>query len=1012
MLNENQQKVVEYNGNKPLLVEAGPGSGKTRVIIERVKFLINELKVNPSSLLVITFTRKAANELKDRLSEDIPKNIINEMQISTIHSFCLDFLKKRGNVTNLIDDDSGEKRRLFIQKYKYKLGFKNEFYLADYQIPSVINKFDEYTTFKVDIDGLIDYIKQTRPIDKEYVDFVNSFKFFPSKKVRENEKFKKSWYNARFLQTPKAYVKYLELLDLFNAVDYNTVQIKFLESLKENPETQYTNILVDEFQDTDPVQAEIFEILLKNAESFTAVGDVDQSIYSFRGSFRDYFEEFYNKYNAELISLNYNYRSTNNIIRTSEAFIKPQRKEYSKKYLVGARNEDKASYILESLDPQEEAQKIFNLIKDLKDNGKIRQYSDVAILYRSIVSNKNIPFLIDEFKKNDISYHISGTEDLIESDEVKSILTLFYYIARKLDHSYGMSNLEKEWLNLRAFCGIDFIPKFRKLSVETKRYLMELQENFENDVLKTEKEVYFELTGKKSRKKKFNGVFTRNEDVLIEIFKRVNKPVVDLDLIEDAGDREFFTELEKLRENVFSSDEEDKLTILEVYYELLNLCGYFDDLVINNGDYELELENLSKISRTIFNYESIISANDVRGLFFFLTNVIEGYGTSSSDVDGVQLMTVHKAKGLEFPVTIVSSLSEYNFPLAPRDPMREKDNINKDDTFYTPNKFLEYKDCSEEDEVNLGLAEENRVIYVAMTRAQDILVLSVVGKMPEEICRISNYFNKNLDLDNISVSSVGSKPEENKLNLSYSSFADYNNCPWRYNLLNKLHFKVSQKEVTKRGSIIHEALDVINQEIKDSGEISKENMEKIAKDTYYLHGGTDEEFDDYMDSIFDYYNEIGFDITVVDSEVPFSIDRDNYRFNGAIDLIYKNQNGEYGILDYKNTIFKDYNREKYAQQLLTYILALKNDSKYCDIEITEAKIYAIKSRSLIDFNIDESRLATQKEEIQNTADLINSHEFNKNEIIQLLKDVGGKSSVRCPLKPSDSIPLCPNNPAH
>lgn len=941
--------------------------------------MINELKVNPSSLLVITFTRKAANELKDRLSEDIPKSIINEMQISTIHSFCLDFLKKRGNVTNLIDDDSGEKRRLFIQKYKYKLGFKNEFYLADYQIPSVINKFDEYTTFKVDIDGLIDYIKQTRPIDKEYVDFVNSFKFFPSKKVRENEKFKKSWYNARFLQTPKAYVKYLELLDLFNAVDYNTVQIKFLESLKENPETQYTNILVDEFQDTDPVQAEIFEILLKNAESFTAVGDVDQSIYSFRGSFRDYFEEFYNKYNAELISLNYNYRSTNNIIRTSEAFIKPQRKEYSKKYLVGARNEDKASYILESLDPQEEAQKIFNLIKDLKDNGKIRQYSDVAILYRSIVSNKNIPFLIDEFKKNDISYHISGTEDLIESDEVKSILTLFYYIARKLDHSYGMSNLEKEWLNLRAFCGIDFIPKFRKLAVETKRYLMELQENFENDVLKTEKEVYFELTGKKSRKKKFNGVFTRNEDVLIEIFKRVNKPVVDLDLIEDTGDREFFTELEKLRENVFSSDEEDKLTILEVYYELLNLCGYFDDLVINNGDYELELENLSKISRTIFNYESIISANDVRGLFFFLTNVIEGYGTSSSDVDGVQLMTVHKAKGLEFPVTIVSSLSEYNFPLAPRDPMREKDNINKDDTFYTPNKFLEYKDCSEVDEVNLGLAEENRVIYVAMTRAQDILVLSVVGKMPEEICKISNYFNKNLNLDNMSISSVGSKPEENKLNLSYSSFADYNNCPWRYNLLNKLHFKVSQKEVTKMGSIIHEALDVINQEIKDSGEISKENIEKIAKDTYYLHGGTDEEFDDYMDSIFDYYNEIGFDITVVDSEVPFSIDRDNYRFNGAIDLIYKNQNGEYGILDYKNTIFKDYNREKYAQQLLTYILALKNDSKYCDIEITEAKIYAIKSRSLIDFNIGESRLATQKEEIQNTADLINSHEFNKNE---------------------------------
>lgn len=94
MLNENQQKVVEYNGNKPLLVEAGPGSGKTRVIIERVKFLINELKVNPSSLLVITFTRKAANELKDRLSEDIPKNILMKCRYPLFIHFVLIFSKK------------------------------------------------------------------------------------------------------------------------------------------------------------------------------------------------------------------------------------------------------------------------------------------------------------------------------------------------------------------------------------------------------------------------------------------------------------------------------------------------------------------------------------------------------------------------------------------------------------------------------------------------------------------------------------------------------------------------------------------------------------------------------------------------------------------------------------------------------------------------------------------------------------------------------------------------------
>ena len=976
MLNENQQEVVEYRGDKPLLVEAGPGSGKTRVIIERVKFLINELKINPDSLLIITFTKKAANELKERLASDIPKDIINQMQISTIHSFCFDFLKKNGVVTNLFDDDSGEKKRLIIQKYKHVLGFKNEYFLGDYQIPAVINKFDEYTTFNVNTDLLVDYIKKERPISQEYVDFVNSFRSFPLRKVKENKDFKQSWYNARYLQTAKAYPIYLKLLDKYNAVDYNTIQIKALNFLRENPITQYKNILVDEFQDTDPVQASLFEVLLQNADSFTAVGDVDQSIYSFRGSFRDYFEEFYNKYDCKLISLDYNYRSTNNIIEASEMFIKPQRKQYSKKHLIGARGEDKDSYILENEDYGDEANNIFNLVKYLKDSGKIKQYSDIAILYRSVISNKNVPILIEEFKKNNIPFHISGTGDLIESDEVKSILTLFYYITRRLDHSYSMSRLERNWLNLKAFCGYDFNPKFRTLSSETKEYLTKLHDDYEKAILETEKEVYLKLTGKKSRAGKLSTVFNRTEDVLIEIFKKIDKPVVDLDLIKDNDDKAFFNKLESLREDILNDDVEEKPTILEIYYELLDLCGYFDESIADN---EYELENLAKISRIIFNYESIISKDDVRGLFFFLTNVIGDYGSFNNDAKGVQLMTVHKSKGLEFPVTIVSSLSKDKFPLLPKDPERKQDNVNMKDTFYTPNRCLDYKDYSESEEIELELAEENRVIYVAMTRAQDILVLSTVGEIPDDIKRISSCFNDCLDLDDVSISSVGSKPEENKLNLSYSSFADYNNCPFRYSLLNKLQFKISQKEVTKMGSIIHEALDIINQEIKHNGEISDEKIRKIAKNTYYLHGGDKEEFDAYIDSIFDYYHNIGSKITVVDSEVPFSIEKEDYKLNGAIDLIYKNQNGEYGILDYKNTHFNEYNRKKYTQQLLTYILALKNDSEYSDVEITEAMIYAIKSRSLVNLNIDEFKLNTQKQAIEDTVNLINSHEFNKNE---------------------------------
>ena len=93
MLNTKQKEAVEYCGEKPILIEAGPGSGKTRVLTERVKFLLKEQKVDPESLLVITFTIKAANEVKERLSESIPEEIINKMQISTIHSFCYNIIE-------------------------------------------------------------------------------------------------------------------------------------------------------------------------------------------------------------------------------------------------------------------------------------------------------------------------------------------------------------------------------------------------------------------------------------------------------------------------------------------------------------------------------------------------------------------------------------------------------------------------------------------------------------------------------------------------------------------------------------------------------------------------------------------------------------------------------------------------------------------------------------------------------------------------------------------------------
>ena len=159
---KNQREVIEY-GKGSLLVEAGPGSGKTTVIVERIKHLINE-GVDPSSFLVITFTNKAADNLKYKLRKELSdgeedsKDIVLKMHISTIHSFCLEYLKLKGIEKTLVDDDASEKKTLLIQKFRKRLGFKGPSTVLDYQISSVLNKFAEYTSFNVDSEELYEKI--------------------------------------------------------------------------------------------------------------------------------------------------------------------------------------------------------------------------------------------------------------------------------------------------------------------------------------------------------------------------------------------------------------------------------------------------------------------------------------------------------------------------------------------------------------------------------------------------------------------------------------------------------------------------------------------------------------------------------------------------------------------------------------------------------------------------------------------------------------------------------------
>lgn len=1059
ILNREQEEVVTYDNHKFLSVEAGPGAGKTRVLIEKVKYMINELDVNPESILIITFSTKAADELRERLVDgELSKNDVQKMQISTIHSLCIKLLEEHGDVGyDIIADDYGEKISMFVGKHLKDLGFVDEYYLPNSQISYVIDKYDEYSAFKVDTEVLVEYIESEWPIDPGYPKYVHDYMEshegrFPRKDIdkKENKVFKDSWYRAKYLQIARSYPKYKELLEEVHAIDYNQMQIKALELLERDNDVQYTNVLIDEFQDTDPIQMKIFERLMDNIKSkakptsFTVVGDINQRIYGFRGSTKNYFKYLRDNFSDdfEFKSLPTNYRSTNQIIDISEDFIKHQRDEKSslQKPKYGREVQNNIYYMINE-DKASEARNIFEIIKYLKKEGKINSYSDIGILSRSVRGGKfrDLIELLDEHNlshsdEEKIPYNIKGLSNIMKRDEVKSILTLMHHLIQDENpHNHIMDKWTSDWLNLKAYTGANFNQVLFDLSDDTKRILNDLQDKFEQKVIDMEKIVYKEFTGKTSRIKKFSGVFNRDEEIVNEIFNRIEKPILsDENLkrygVADPVDLEFFKKLNRLKHKVSSSEVEfyNRPTISDVYFKLLSeITGYFTENNINS--YEEEIFNLSSLTQTIDNFEEMRYERDFRGFYWFVYRTIEGHDAYSQNENGVQIMTVHSSKGLEFPVTILASLSDNGFPMKYKDPNPENGWINHVGyAFYTPKHCLEYK----RDEVDEGdtyeqvmekdkkiyYEEEERVIYVAMTRAEDTLILSSIvdnceasrktalerpddieylksiTKGPECVQKAidENLENKCILIDpnNIEIDTISRKPKEREgelVNLSFTALENYQNCPFKYKMSNILNFNKSQRAVIEDGIFIHDALDVINKKIKlndnvyiGDDEVASTVESLFKKDNYDLEEKDPEKFESKLKRITEdvlyYYNNYGKKLKIIDSEYPFHYKDTHYVLNGKIDLICE-RDGKLVILDYKNTSLEyvdetveEKYRDKYKKQLHLYVMALRDQNrKYLGRDIEEVEIYAIKSKDILTFKVEESIIEDLKEQLNQAA---------------------------------------------
>lgn len=973
---DDQKEAIEYGGEKALVINAGPGSGKTRVIIDRVVYLVNKLHKDPSSILVITFTRKATQELRKRLIQENQLNIddVNQIRISTVHSFCRHIISNFEPVPYNFLSRDGE-RSLFFKKHKEELGFKEYAFLYDHYIPSILKKYDEYYTFKVKINPLVDYLNEKmshfESQNRRYRQFIKNFYF--SHPINEypnifEENFRRQYrgpsYYYRFLNLVQAYPKFNELLEYSRTCDDNSILEKADEILENEhilSQLQYKNILIDEFQDTDFHQKNIFEKLRKISDTFTIVGDIDQSIYGFRGAFPEYFEKFCKEEDIKYVTLHTNYRSTRDIVEFNEELIKnirpvPKEIKAKKKYKAPV-------FHLNSESEEDQILNIISLIKNLKNNKKIKYYSDVAVLFRY---NRQFEELIGPLEASGIPYHLKENKDFLKQNEIRAMLTLFWYlmpyVKTKLVH------LGDDFLNFYGFTDIKYKSShIFKLSEETMELLGNIQRNFQLEVEKTAGKIFYEHNNY-SKVLSYEDVFNLNDNILNEIFNEINtfdigllnrEELINLG-ISNEDDLNFFLKLNHLKSEVLNKSKD--WDIVEIFYQLLNISDYFTEISVENNPEDLKVkQNLALLSSIIKDYGSIIGYSDFKGLFVYLNHVLKGYSSSQTEedeFDKVHLLSMHSAKGLQYPVVIIGSLNDAYYNPNPRS-----------DYYPTPSVFFENKTHSFMEAKKKYLDEELRTLYVATTRAKEILILSTISDeellLPTIVKEMKNNDNVNIkDLKPHHLSLIP-KIESSKAyhikteypKVQFEDFLDdYIFCPLKYDFANNTKFKVRLKNDKYINMVLHNLLENIHSNKNSS---VKEIGEKV--DTIIENHNIAQSFEIFtiFNNVKNYWLKYGRDYNVKKNRFKFITKLKYCDLESQVDLIVKEEDGSLSVIKFIPTDSNIPSKDMYNSLLHFYINRLKEFKEFSEYKFKNLYLHSLENnqRYVIEYDDEMSKRA-------------------------------------------------------
>lgn len=623
-LNE-QQKEAVFHTEGPLLILAGAGSGKTRVLTHRIAYLIEERGVNPWNILAITFTNKAAGEMRERVDRLVGFGA-ESIWVSTFHSTCVRILRR----------------------YIDRIGFDTNFTIYD---------SDDQKSLMRDVCRVLD-------VDtKKYKErmFLSAISAAKDEMITPDEYELNAAGDFGKQKIAQVYREYERQLHANNALDFDDLLLKTVQLFQTQPDVlesyqeRFRYIMVDEYQDTNTVQFKFVSLLAAKYQNLCVVGDDDQSIYKFRGAnirnILNFEQEFQN---ARVIKLEQNYRSTQNILNAANAVIQNNRGRKDK--TLWTDNGDGEKVHLRQFDTAyDEAEFVADDIRKNIENGGT--YQDYAILYRT---NAQLRMFEEKFVACNIPYKIVGGVNFYARREIKDLLCYLKTIDNGRDDLAvrRIINVPKRGIGLTTITRIQESAAAREIGFYEALLGLDLIPGVARAASKLDSFV-----------------------ALIEYFKRRS----------------------------------DEVSITDLMNEIIEKTGYIENLEAEDKeDAQARIENIEELVSKIAAYEEQCAAEQVKpSLSQFLEEValVADIDSLEENPDYVVLMTLHSAKGLEFPHVYLVGMEDGLFP-----------------------SYMTITSDNDED-----LEEERRLCYVGITRAEQELTMTCARK---RMTRGETHYNR------------------------------------------------------------------------------------------------------------------------------------------------------------------------------------------------------------------------------------------------------------------------------